>query len=793
MGTVSAERYDLIIIGSGPAGLSAAAHAHAEGLRYVLLERTDHLADTVHCYQKRKFVMAEPGLVPQAGPLPFEAGSREEVLEAWQRTVEGKRLEVRFGHEVTTVEKRGGSFVVKSRRGEFQAANVVVAVGTQGNPRRLGVPGEDLPHVTSRLVDPDAHTGEDVAVVGAGDSALEVALALSARNKVSLVVRGAEIVRAKESLEREVLSREAAGQLTIFFNATVRQVEPGALVLSGPEGDLRVAAGRVIPKIGADPPRKLLESWGVRFAGPERDARPVVDAHWQSSVPGLYLVGAITGRDLIKLGINQGYEVVEHVLGREVEPADEGVLAERLPHWPGTVRERIDSLRDEIPVLGAADGEQLREILLSAQPLEFADGETILRQNDYTDSFLVITHGVVAISKESEDGRKREVAELQAGNFFGEMGLISGRRRNATAKARGKTRLLEIPRKAMLKLLHLAPGVKDFIDRTFLIRALQSYLFPEVREGVLWRLAARARLERLERDRVVFEEGSRGEAFYLVRSGMVKLSQLSGEREVVLTYLVAGNYFGEAALLTDKPRTATVTTIFPTELIVLERGVVEALFGDYPELRQTLERRFESKKVQNLVREGSPGAGEILGQLIATEAVIGTDVLVIDNHKCVRCGNCVSACEGVHDDGQARLSLTGDRFANLLLPNSCMQCENPLCMIDCPPDAIVRRPGGEIYIKDNCIGCGNCEVNCPYDNIFMVHPKPAPSLFGWLRRLFTQPEEVEREVAVKCDLCRDVWGGPACVRSCPTGAALRLEPQEPGELERLIGELVMEP
>ena len=168
---------------------------------------------------------------------------------------------------------------------------------------------------------------------------------------------------------------------------------------------------------------------------------------------------------------------------------------------------------------------------------------------------------------------------------------------------------------------------------------------------------------------------------------------------------------------------------------------------------------------------------------------MGTDVLVIDNHKCVRCGNCIAACEGVHDDGQARLSLTGNMVANLLLPNSCMQCENPLCMLDCPPDAIVRRPGGEILIKDNCIGCGNCEANCPYDNIFMVHPKPRGGPFGWIGRLFGR-EAVEQEVAVKCDLCRDVRGGPACVRSCPTGAAIRLEPGGPDDLRRQVTELI---
>ena len=169
--------------------------------------------------------------------------------------------------------------------------------------------------------------------------------------------------------------------------------------------------------------------------------------------------------------------------------------------------------------------------------------------------------------------------------------------------------------------------------------------------------------------------------------------------------------------------------------------------------------------------------------------VLGTQTLLIDEHRCIRCGNCVAACEGVHDDGQARISLTGIKLYNLLAPNSCWQCENPLCMLDCPPDAIARDPRGEVYIKSNCIGCGNCERNCPYGNIFMVHKEPKKTLFSWVTSLFkkSQEPEVEQTVAVKCDLCREIKGGPACVRGCPTGAAIRLTPEQYREtLEELV-------
>jgi CRP-like cAMP-binding protein/thioredoxin reductase len=797
--------FELVIVGSGPAGLAAAANAQANGLDYVVLERADHLADTVFCYQKRKHVMEEPMPVPQRGALPFAAGSRESILAAWSQFAAG--LQIRFRQEMTALERVDGGFVVRTAGEQYQAVRVVIAVGTQGNPRLLGVPGEDLPHVSTRLVDPDDFADRDILVVGAGDSALEVALALCERNRVGLVVRTPEILRAKESLERDILGRQATGQLVVHFSTTIHHVESGAVELNKPEGRVRVPCDQVILKLGATPPRAALESFGVAFAGTGRDARPVLSQRYESSVPGLFLVGAVTGRDLIKLGINQGHEVVEHILGRAVEPADEEVLRKRLPFWAGTVRERMADLRDEIPLFAVADEELLREVLLAVEVREYRDGEVILRQNDYSDSFLVLSAGEIDILVAPPDAPARapagaaagrRVATLRAGNFFGEMSLISGRRRNATAIARGRVRLIEIPRKAMLKLMATDAAVKNMVDKAFLIRAFQGYLFPELSEAVLWSLVGKARIERLERGKTLFSEGDPGDALYLIRNGQVKISKLSAGKELVLSYLVAGNFFGETALLPDAPRTATVTAIFPTDLIRLDRTDFDSFLAAHRELAAGFAGKLEERRIASLVAEAMPSSGSVLSDLIRQEVVMGTQALFIDEHKCVRCGNCISACEGVHADGQARLSLTGIKFYNLLAPNSCWQCENPLCMTDCPPDAIARDPRGEVFIRSNCIGCGNCERNCPYGNIFMVHPKAPPSLFGWLLSMFgsgtesaahaAAPEDAGRTVAVKCDLCREIHGGPACVRSCPTGAAIRLEP---GEYQQRLAELVV--
>jgi CRP-like cAMP-binding protein/ferredoxin-like protein FixX len=468
-------------------------------------------------------------------------------------------------------------------------------------------------------------------------------------------------------------------------------------------------------------------------------------------------------------------------MGRECEPADEQVLREKLPFLEGTVYERIGQLRERIPILAAASEEQLREMLLATNVREYADRELIIRQNDYTNEFMIIASGRVEVRVKPDFAPERVVAELTAGNFFGEMSLISGRRRNATVVAVGPTRVIEIPRKAMLKLIRTAPKVDLLIDQAFLIRALQGYLFPDVPGAVLGELLSKATVKTLGKEEIVFREGEIGDAFYLIRNGMVKISRTSGEKEMVLSYLVAGNFFGESALLSDAPRTATVTTIFPSELIRLSKQDFDRFLARYPHLREKPLQKLEERRIGSLIAEATPDAGNILEDLIREEVVMGTHSLIIDDHKCVRCNNCIRACESVHDDGQARLSLTGIHLYNLLAPNSCWQCENPLCMLDCPPDALVRDPRGEVYIKSNCIGCGNCERNCPYDNIFMVHPEKKSGIWSWLASLFAgeeQEEEFDRTLAVKCDLCREIKGGPACVRSCPTGAAIRVTPEE---------------
>ena len=161
-----------------------------------------------------------------------------------------------------------------------------------------------------------------------------------------------------------------------------------------------------------------------------------------------------------------------------------------------------------------------------------------------------------------------------------------------------------------------------------------------------------------------------------------------------------------------------------------------------------------------------------------------TDVLLIDESICIRCDNCEKACANTHG-GTSRLNReAGPTFASIHVPTSCRHCVQPHCMNDCPPNAIHRASNGEVFIEDTCIGCGNCVQNCPYDVIHLASDKDEKKPSLWARLLFGFDEAAvggtgcgSHKKAVKCDMCKDLSGGPACVSACPTGAAFRGNPK----------------
>jgi cGMP-dependent protein kinase 2 len=221
---------DVAIVGSGPAGLSAAAHAASKGMSHVLLEKTDHLSDTIFKYQKGKHVMATPSHLVLRADLDFDAGKREAILDTWNRQIAERKVEVMLDAEVTAIEGEAGDFTITLKRGAtVRAKAVVLAIGTQGNPNLLRLPGADLPHVQYQLDDPTEYIDEHITVIGSGDAGIENALGLAADpkqgNVVTILNRGADFARAKAANAKLLLEAESEGRIFIK-----RETEPAEVL-----------------------------------------------------------------------------------------------------------------------------------------------------------------------------------------------------------------------------------------------------------------------------------------------------------------------------------------------------------------------------------------------------------------------------------------------------------------------------------------------------------------------------------------------------------------------------------
>jgi hypothetical protein len=226
------------------------------------------------------------------------------------------------------------------------------------------------------------------------------------------------------------------------------------------EGEVAVACDRVIARLGAIPPRNFVESCGIRFPNNDPNAVPAVSGEYESNVPGLYIIGALAGYPLIKQAMNQGYEVIEFIEGRAVEPADEPLLLNKFRALPGivNVNSALKIIKNYIPLLSELTILQLREFMLDSEILAPKRGEYIFRYNDYTDSVFFILDGEVKVQIDPEDPSKDRT--LGQGNFFGELSLISGRRRSATVKAGAECLLIETPRRSMNKLINSVASAK---------------------------------------------------------------------------------------------------------------------------------------------------------------------------------------------------------------------------------------------------------------------------------------------------------------------------------------------
>ncbi len=786
-------KVQVAIIGSGPGGLSAAARAAENGLSYILLEAEENISNTIFLYQKGKPVMDEPGILPLRSSLEFKSSSREEVLSQWNKQLEELKIKVQFKSEVIAIEGKKGDFKISLKDGKpIQAETIVLAIGMQGNLRKLGVEGEDLSFVQYQLSDPEEYEDETIVVIGAGDAAIENAIALSKQNQVIIVNRKDEFSRAKDGNLTLITQAIERGKIECYYNSAVDRVEvlptnenqAGVLILNTEEGSTEISVHRIIARLGAVPPRRFLESLGIIFPSKDPESIPEISASYESNVPGLFIVGALGGNPLIKQAMNQGYEVIEHIQGNPIKPADEQLLQKKIERLSAkyNVSETLEAMQKAVPLLASLTTLQLRELMMYSEIILPQPGATVYKKNDYTNTFYSLVAGKVSVYKDDKSIEKPDI--VRRGNFFGEWSLISGRRRSETVVAGQDVLLVETSRRAMLKLIASVQAVQEIINKVSILRTIEAYLAPGIDHEILTTFANKATIEIYKAGELILKEEEVGDSFHIIRSGSVTETRKVSGRDVVVAYLPVGSFVGQVAIFSDLPCNTNIVATVSTETIRIDKETFKDFMVKVPQVRLKIEASIQQRLKDDLQFLNHPETGEVVSFMMQQGLGEATDVLLIDESLCVHCDNCETACAATHG-GVSRLDReAGPSFGTMHIPTSCRHCEHPSCMKDCPPDAIHRAENGEVYIKDSCIGCGNCERNCPYDVIHMdklteVKTNLFSSIFFGKKTSVTKMgNETTSKKAVKCDMCKDLSGGSACVRACPTGAAIRIGPEE---------------
>jgi CRP-like cAMP-binding protein/Fe-S-cluster-containing dehydrogenase component len=446
-------------------------------------------------------------------------------------------------------------------------------------------------------------------------------------------------------------------------------------------------------------------------------------------------------------------------------------------------------LLKEIPFLAPLTEAVIKEKLVlgkipqaetPASLVEIAQGEYVIREGEFGDTFYLVVGGTFAVELWNDGGVPVQVNTIGRGAYFGEMAMIGRGMRTASIKALTPgCRVLEIYKGPFDRVIKddKTGAVKKSLDDTYNRRTIEKFLrdneylrelAPEDRKL----MAEQGKLVRFEAMQDVYKGGEPPKSFYLVRQGFLKAWRMEGEVESVLAFLRDRDFFGDLELIDGRPRTATVTTMEPVELVEVPRAVFAQIYQRYPELVQRF-RRYEFDGRQLNVASSSKTGMMFVDDLVGTGMAQARSALIINMELCTRCGNCVQACSDLHG-GYSRLIRRGKKLTrreqqtkaleNFFFPNSCVHCRTPDCMSGCPVGSIARDKDGEVYIKDFCVGCGACAKGCEFGNISMV-------IVG--DKKAARPSRK----ASKCDICRG-YDAPNCVYNCPQGAIVRIDPNE---------------
>lgn len=401
-----------------------------------------------------------------------------------------------------------------------------------------------------------------------------------------------------------------------------------------------------------------------------------------------------------------------------------------------------------------------------------------------------------------------KTATLGAGRYFGELGALGRTPRTSTIFAKTDAKLLEIRWQGLRELMKHDEGWRREIDETYRKNALKSHLhatpiFSSLSDQDLqavadatrfetygefdWhasykKLKDRHSLEALQDEPMIAREGDFPDGVIMVRAGFARVTVQRGNGRQTLTYLGAGDFYGAD----ETYRALKGEQNARLDVSIAGLGYVEILRVPPTAIKKYVLAQWENKNWQVRRNKNTSGKGyrrmsdhfdrsladnALLEWAVQERFINGTQTMLINLDRCVRCDDCVNACAATHD-GNPRFIRHGKTFQHWMVANACMHCADPVCMIGCPTGAIHRSmEGGSVVINDDtCIGCQTCANACPYSNIRMA------GIRGEDGQSIVDPINHNPVLkATKCDLCSDQITGPACEYACPHDALKRVD------------------
>jgi thioredoxin reductase (NADPH) len=321
------EILDLIVIGAGPTGLATAIDAHRRGMKYVVLEK-GCITNSIYHFPSQMVFFTTPELL-EIGGIPLvserEKPTRNEALKYYRKIVGALKLNVHQYEEVQKLESTGPHrFRVTTPAGTYSAVNVVLAIGYYDNPNILGIPGEDLPHVSHYYSEPYAFYNRDVVVVGGKNSAAEAALDLFRGGaRVSLVHRGPEMGSTlKYWVRPDIENRFKAGEVKPFLNSRVVKITKISVEVEQLGTPHSIPAQQVFLLTGYHTSTEFFRQVGVQFD--TESLRPTHNSEtFETNVPGVYLAGSVVGGRMnaevfIENGRLHGEAIVRAIASRTI-------------------------------------------------------------------------------------------------------------------------------------------------------------------------------------------------------------------------------------------------------------------------------------------------------------------------------------------------------------------------------------------------------------------------------------------------------------------------------------------